>query len=261
MVSSFSVMLRVMCLVGLGAEAARRGRTGQLKEGHSESRWAGVMEEDRVLCEEAEMQCKGGNQSFCEVTCGRAPRQAFEGFVDQLPDGSDSEGIFDEPASAADLVPVGQFIWDFIKDNKPISNIATKHVSILNKNNTNFASYSGWQDRMSDRVTVIEAKSAVGLTTVKVDMRMIFEHAGRYLSTRGRYLKNCYASPTASVTFGNSLNGKASRRDPVNTGTLSRPCARIDIIYSFTYGSWLAMYTDEWRFRYQCNGNWWMDPL
>jgi hypothetical protein len=236
--------------------------------GHSANSWASIRKEDQPICEEAERQCEVGNQTACEAACGRAPRQAFKGFAgpeierDEVISERSAEVTSVDPiAVAGALVAVGDISWKVIQDGAPVSNLATKQVSVLHTN-TNFASYSGWQEMMSKSRRVVELKGLAGKTVISVDMRMIFFHSGKYLNETGRYLKNCYASPSTYVRWGHSLEGQATRaKDPVNVGSLSNPCAQQDIFFSFTYGRPLQKWTDEWRFRYQCDGSWEMSPL
>jgi hypothetical protein len=191
--------------------------------------------------------------------------QAFEGAAALISDEFNSTDLFVEPAdsrSAAMLLPIGQFAWSVIQDNRPVANLAGKHVSILNKRDKNFASYSGWRSLTSPLRNIVTARSPFGFVSHKVDMRLVFQWNGRYRNTAGRYLKNCYAAPSVHIVIGNYLDGQATRaRNPVNIGSVSNPCAQIDIHYKLTYGSLIERFSTEWRFRFACNGKYSMTPL
>jgi len=216
--------------------------------------------EDRERCQLFWDACKEGNQSYCEAGCAQTRPPSVEG-------ASDADPLFEGFAAPnmttgipiGDIVSVGQFVWDFIKDNRPISDIANKHVSALERDTT-WTQYSGWRRVQSSRHRVIETTNVFGGTVVSVDMLMDFLAHGR-LSGGGGYLKHCYASPSVDVTLTNFVEGRATAREPFNYGTVSSPCASVDIIFSFRYGSFIKSWNQDWRFTYRCNGWWGMFPL
>lgn len=215
---------------------------------------AWVPAEDRPLCEMLMAECKV-NKTICDVPCTRVHMETVEVEAGEFTP-EDNASI---AASWGDLVAIGDLAWTVIQDSKPVANVASKHVGVRERN-SHWSDYSGWRDEESARHRVVEAKSAFGVTTVSIDMRMVFKHSGNYRG-KGRYLQNCYASPSVSVIISNHADATASKRNPVNVGTTSNPCAETDIYYQFSYGSFIKTWVDDWRFTFQCGGWWRMAPM
>jgi len=215
---------------------------------------AWVPKKDRSLCEMLMAECKV-NQTVCDEPCTSVHVNAFEGTAG----GEFTPPEAKEEASLGDLVAIGDLAWTIIQDSKPVANVNSKYVSVIERDSS-FRDYSGWRDEQSSRHRVVEAKSAFGVTTISVDVTLVFKHSGNYRGS-GRYLENCYASPRVSVILTNTVDATASKRNPVNVGSSTNICAETDIFYQFNYGSFAKKWVSDWRFTFQCGGWWRMSPL
>lgn len=248
-----------------GVQGLRRGQKAEeavpaltAEELHSLD-W--VRTEDRPLCEFLMAQCKV-NTTACNMACTTTLPAKMQGHVEGSIAGFDLhdwEMNASEYPSLGDFISAGEFVWGIIKDGAPVSSISNKHVSVLEKDSA-WYDYAGWIHRRSIQHRVLETTNAFGSVVSSVDMTMDFNFGGNFRG-RGRYVKNCWASPSVYVGWSNSVDGKATRLDPSNRGTRANPCAEANIIFSFTYGSYLFSGSSDWKFTYRCDGYWSMSPL
>jgi hypothetical protein len=128
----------------------------------------------------------------------------------------------------ADIVNVGQKIWEIIKENKPVLNIETPVAHALPRGLTCWNELEGWRAPITKSYEVSYV-NGFDMEAVKLRVRLHYTYGGGK-AQMGKYLTNVTVLPSEiNVAWGYTFNAKVEVADAINMGTVDNPLAGLEL--------------------------------
>lgn len=136
------------------------------------------------------------------------------------------------------IINLGKFLWDVIKDGKPVVDIHADVANALPEGIASWQSLAGWQAPISKNYEF--NWTLFGGNVVKFHYSLVFTHGGN-LDGVGRYLTNVMIVPTkVKVMWGYDLAAQVNVLRTMNIGTRENPISALEIVLKWTLDSMVA---------------------
>merc|ERR1712048_1135879 len=132
------------------------------------------------------------------------------------------------------IVEIGKVVYQAVKDNQPVINVATDWAGAVPKGITNWADMENWETPVKSQPFKIEFRNGVGLMLTNFEWTFAWKYGGSYQGV-GNYVTQ--AGIQISDAYGylsEHLDVSVQSLNPLNYGSVAGPVAGIDIIVSVT---------------------------
>lgn len=136
-------------------------------------------------------------------------------------------------AGVGDIIGAGRFLWDIVKENRPVATMSSDLVSALPRNVKTWQDLQGWS-KPQDRAFKVTYKNSYNVSTVEFVYQIHYMHSGTY-NGQGRYLAQVTVIPTyLKVLWGYRFNAQGSIPEILNLGTEKNPIAGMNIFLNWS---------------------------
>lgn len=131
--------------------------------------------------------------------------------------------------SLGDIVNLGQTLWSFIQNSRPVVNARTMTANALPQGTTCWTNLENWQAPRSDTYQVVY-KNLFGIKVVNMEFSLIYSYGGQ-VHGLGRYLMNATVQyRNLQVAWGGfHVNADVAVPTVMNVGTKANPVAGMQL--------------------------------
>lgn len=138
------------------------------------------------------------------------------------------KGIVGAIGTINSIVNIGKTLWTIVKENKPVVNMQTDHVSAIPGNVKNVYALNNWSTPRT-RTYQIVYQNGFGSNVLEFVYRIVFSHSGN-LDEKGHYIANAAIYPVhLKVAWGYSFNAETFVPPAVNLSSKENPVAGLEM--------------------------------
>ncbi len=131
-----------------------------------------------------------------------------------------------------DLIAVGEKIWKFVQDSKPVVKFQTPLLHVLPRAEKCWVNLESWRMPQAS-VWEIIYKNQLNMDVAHLRFRILFTSGGQYQG-KGQFLSNITVQPAqVSVGWGYNLNAQVVAGQAVNRGTKTDPLAGQELLINW----------------------------
>lgn len=133
----------------------------------------------------------------------------------------------------ADIINVGEMVWELIRDNGPVLEAKNKRASAIPRGVGCWTDLSNWEPVRAENYEVIY-RNLYGFDVIKLAYQVIYSWGGR-LGDSGRYLTNATIRyKDVQVMWGYLFNATVEIPAVTNIGTRENPIAAMEMILNWS---------------------------
>jgi len=152
----------------------------------------------------------------------------------------------------ADIIAIGEKIWQIIVDNKPSSTVNTLSNGVI-PDGAGFGDMSNWQQNTWNPWEW-KWTNLYGVTVVDYTWSFDWQCGGQYTGGIGQYIQNAGAFPqNIDVAWGYTVNVDGQILQPANIGTQDQPIAQITVYQTMKISTIIK--TDSQSCKVNLNGD------
>jgi hypothetical protein len=138
------------------------------------------------------------------------------------------KGITGAISTINSIVNIGKTLWTIVKENKPVVNMQTDHVSAIPANAKSVYSLNNWSTPKT-RTYQIVYQNGFGMNVLEFVYRIVFTHSGK-LNDKGNYIANAAIYPVhLNVAWGYTFNAETFVPPAVNLSSKDNPIAGLEL--------------------------------
>lgn len=151
------------------------------------------------------------------------------------------------------IMVIGEKVWKFIVDNKPVANVSSQRVSFLPKGASDWQEMEKWQGPAM-RAYEFVFRNGFGMKAISHEYAVVTYYGGK-IKGHGAFLANTTIIPAkVSVITMFRLDSEVAVDDPVNIGTVSEPVPSVNISLNWKATGVLNHYEGRETFNIRGNG-------
>jgi hypothetical protein len=116
-----------------------------------------------------------------------------------------------------DVVNLGKFVWDVVKDNSPVADQKSDNANAVPKG-ASFTDLSGWESDPHSMKLHYYTENIFGRNATDINITCEWYYNGKYNGS-GQFINAATVYASVDAAFGSTINIKASIDNPMNMGT------------------------------------------
>jgi hypothetical protein len=116
-----------------------------------------------------------------------------------------------------DVVNLGKFVWDVVKDNSPVADQKSDNANAVPKG-ASFTDLSGWESDPHSMKLRYHTENIIGTNATDINITCEWYYNGKYNGS-GQFINAATVYASVDAAFGSTINIKASIDNPMNMGT------------------------------------------
>jgi hypothetical protein len=161
-------------------------------------------------------------------------------------------------SGAGDLINVGKFAWDVIKDNRPVASQSSDNANAVPQA-ANFTDLSGWGDEPRRMKLKFHSEDITGLNPTDINITCEWYFNGRWNGS-GQYVNAATVYADINAAFGNTYQIQASIRNPLNGGESGNVVAVLPFRVTIQESNFGQNRTYNWSGQMKGNGAGYLRP-
>lgn len=149
-----------------------------------------------------------------------------------------------ERFDVAEIMAIGEKIWQIVKDGAPVLNFTTFSASAIPQNSVCPFNMAGWSMPQS-KTFELTYKNLLGMEVVNFRYKLIYSYGGSF-EGRGAYLANVSVHPAdIHVAWGQSFDASVAIANVLNVGSTQDPVAGMQVNLEWNVGNALNKFKSQ----------------